>query len=153
MASLDERRIQEIVERVVQRLGGTGYTPMPAGGHGQPRPDDEDLAGELADELSGGGFAWHPDALRLGCGHGSVDKGVDHGARQAPAASHVLGHPARSGGADLLGSDVSGQQPQPGLAGDVDDALQPGEDGDQQVTQPGLTSGLVGDQIAAAPDG
>ncbi|MBI4512378.1 MAG: aldehyde dehydrogenase EutE [Deltaproteobacteria bacterium] len=46
MPALDESRIQEIVERVVARLGGAGAVRPAAhlgsggGGHGQPRPDE-----------------------------------------------------------------------------------------------------------------
>ena len=39
MASLDERRIQEIVERVVSRLGSSPSLGSGGGGHGQPHPD------------------------------------------------------------------------------------------------------------------
>src|SRR5439155_172460 len=77
---------------------------------------------------------------------------VDVRAWQMAGAEQVADKPASAGAADLSRSHVAAQQDKAGLLRRVDDPLEAGVDGGEQVAKTADATGLVGDELAPAPD-
>src|SRR6266404_2700133 len=111
-------------------------------------PADEGFAGELAYNAGHGGFTWHDGTLGMRRRERSVGQMFEFaqvgGFAQMPDESRT------SGGLDLGWCDKAGQQDERRLGSDVEDALEAGMDGRQELAQAGEAAGLVLDEIAPA---
>ena len=116
----------------------------------EPRAGGERLGGKLADQVDRHALGRDGDGLLGGGGKDAVGQGVEVG--QAACGPQVAHEARLAGGAQLGRSDELGQQMQRALAGQVEAALEAGEDADQQVVQARQALGLRLDQVAAAAD-
>ena len=136
----DEGRVRVAIEQRLQLAVELGE----AGAAG------ERLGGKLADQAGGHALGRDGDGLLGGGGERAIGQGLDVG--QAAGGLQVADEALLAGGAQLGRGDEVGQQVQRPLGGEVEGALQAGEDADQQVVQAGKAPGLRLDQVAAPAD-